>query len=727
MVKKKSKIKGRKLSVKTLKKELVKLFARKKSNRYTIKQIGAKLKIENSKDSIQHAVNLLIKEGLVYEIDGRYKYDINASVDAQSKLFPSKEYIGKVDQTRSGDAYIIIDDLEDDVYVPRKFLKSAMNKDTVKVSVPQLKGKRRPEGKVVEIVKRSLTHVIGKVVKQRNYATLIPIDKRIKVDVKIKNDQLEDLQGGEHAVVEITDWGKSQDNAMWGRITAPLQEATDNDMNMQSILLSHGFDLEFPPEVLEQVKHIELDINDDEIARRRDFRDTITFTIDPLTAKDFDDALSYKELENGQIEIGVHIADVTHYVPEDSPLDKEALRRSTSVYLVDRVLPMLPEKLSNNLCSLNPHEDRYTFSAAFTFDEKYNIVDEWFGRGVIHSDRRFTYEEAQEVIETGEGDYVKEVRKMNEIAHKLRKAKLKNGAISFESDEIQFVLDENSVPIDMKVKNRVDAHMLVEDFMLLANKSVAKFMAKKAGNEVPFIYRVHDLPNEEKLVDFSLFAREMGFHMNLKTPKQIAESFNQLAKEAENNELLSLLAPLAIRTMSKAVYTTENIGHYGLAFEFYTHFTSPIRRYSDVLVHRILDKNIRTTHRVDKGKLEAKAKHISMKEKSAAEAERESIKLKQTEYVANHIGEEFEGVISGMIEKGFFVELDHCKAEGLIKFDSLPEIYQIGDTRFKAVSPVTGSEIHMGQRVRVKILDADLDLRQIEMELLEFYRKEDDA
>lgn len=712
--------KRKRLPVKILKRELIKLFSAKKSKRYTPSKIAKKLGVGNSTDSIIHSLNQLIKEGLVYESEGEYKWDRDASVDAQSKAFPTKIHMGKVDLTRSGDAYILVDDLEDDVFVPRKHLKSAMEGDKVKISVPKLPGKRRPEGKVIEVVSRAITHIVGRIHVENNIATLDPIDNRIKMEVKLKKEDLNTVTSGEHAVVEITDWGKSGSSSLWGKVTAHLKDATENDMNMQSILLSHGFDLDFPPEVLEQVKHIELDINEEEISKRRDFREILTFTIDPLTAKDFDDAISYQVLDNGNIEIGVHIADVTHYVPEDSPLDKEALSRSTSVYLVDRVLPMLPEKLSNDLCSLNPHVDRYTFAAVFTFDPSYKIIDEWYGKAIIHSDRRFTYEEAQEVLETGEGDYAVELRKVNEIAHKLRKQKYKEGAISFESDEIQFVLDENNVPIDVKVKVRKDAHMLVEDFMLLANKMVAKYVATKSKNEVPFIYRVHDLPNDDKLADFALFAKEMGFTMNLKTPRQIAASFNELVKASETNEMLSLLTPLAIRTMAKAIYTTENIGHYGLAFEYYTHFTSPIRRYSDVLVHRILFKNLEQITRVDKERLEVKAKHISTREKSAAMAERESIKYKQVEYVSNHIGEEFEGTVSGMIDRGFFVEIDHNKAEGLIPFDALDEIYDMGDSRFKAVARASGHTIFMGQKVIVKVLEADLDLRQIEMELIEF-------
>jgi len=695
------------------------MFLRSRSNKYNAKQIIKKLKIMNSKDSVKHALSVLAEQGVIrHHKDGKYRYNNNASVDAQSKVAKTKIYLGRVDQTRSGDAYIICDELEDDVFVRSRDLKGAFQKDIVKVAVPQLRGKRRPEGKVVEVVTRSLTHLIGQLSKKNKLSIVYPLNKRLVEEVYINNQNIAGAEDGDQVVVEITEWGVNQNKSIWGKVTEVLKGASDNDLAMQSILLSNGFDLDFPQDVLDQVKDIQPGVVEAEVAKRRDMRPITTITIDPLTARDFDDALSYQELEDGKIEVGVHIADVTHYVPEDSPLDKEALKRSTSVYLVDRVLPMLPEKLSNDLCSLNPHEDRYTFSAVFTFDDKYQITDRWYGRTVIHSDRRFTYEEAQEVIDTGEGDFAHEINMLNKIALKLRKDKYKNGAISFESDEVQFVLDDNGKPINTYVKQRKAAHMLIEDFMLLANKGVATYIHKKDKLEIPFIYRVHDEPNPDKLADFALFARALDFKMEIDTPKQIARSFNNLHKLAEKDEQYKLLQPLAIRTMSKADYSTDNIGHYGLAFEHYTHFTSPIRRYSDVLVHRLLDKNLGQIHRTDKGKLEAKAKHISMQERKANDAERESVKYKQAEYVLDHIGEEFDGVISGMIDKGVFVELVDSKAEGLISFDKFDEPYDVADSSLRATGKRTGAVITMGQRVRVRILDADLESRNIEMEIV---------
>lgn len=717
---KKAFIKGKKLPLKQLKGQLIKLFSKDKSKRLNAKQVIKKLQIANSKDSVQHALNKLTEEGVLYNVkDDKYRWDRSASLEAQSKSAPSKKYTGQLELIRSGAGYVIVEGLENDVYIHEKHLNGAMDKDTVTIKVPKIPGKRKPEGVVLKIEKRATTHVMGRLRDDRNHAIVYPLNNGpIKV-IYVKNANRSVAHDGDPVVVEILDWGVGQNRKVWGKVTSVLDDASENDIAMQNILLSNGFDLDFPPEVLEQVKNISPGIDESEVKNRRDFRGVTTFTIDPLTARDFDDALSYQELEDGKIEIGVHIADVTHYVKEGSPLDLEAFSRSTSVYLVDRVLPMLPEKLSNDLCSLNPNEDRYTFTASFIFDAKYNIIEEWFGRSVIHSDRRFTYEEAQEIIETKEGDFAKEILLLNDVAHKLRKQKFKKGAIAFESEELKFELDEEGKPIGMYVKERKDAHMLIEDFMLLANKSVARYIAKKPSPEVPFIYRVHDEPNPDKLADFALFAKELGYQMNINTPKEIAKSFNGLYEAAKENEQLKMLEPLAIRTMSKAEYTSNNIGHYGLAFDFYTHFTSPIRRYSDVLVHRYLDKNLKGTFRVNKEDLEAKAKHISLQERKATDAERESVKYKQVEYIKGHIGEEFDGVVSGMIDRGIFVKLKDSLVEGMVSFDRMSESFELADSRLKAFGRKSNKVITMGEKVRVKIVSADLDTKQVELSIVD--------
>lgn len=716
----KSRRNNKSLSRKELIKTLAKFFADNKRKYYNANTIIKKLELKNSKDSVQSALDYMTQDKWIMAgSDNKFTWNKGNSMDRSHKVHPKKSFVGKVDITRTGAGYILVEDLDDDIFVHPKNLKGAMDKDTVRVEMAMIPGKRKPEGKITEIIERSLSQVLGNIRNHGNLWTVYPVSTQDIDEIQIKEKDLNGAEDGQNVLVKITKWGKSQNKPFWGKVLQTMAHLDENDIAMQSILLSNGFDLDFPPEVMAEAKAISTDITQDEIDRRRDMRETITFTIDPLTAKDFDDAISYKQLENGNLEIGVHIADVAHYVKEGTALDKEALNRSTSVYLVDRVLPMLPEELSNDLCSLNPHTDKYTFSAVFEMSKKGKVINEWFGRTVIHSDRRFTYEEAQERIETKEGDFQMEINALNDLAHSLRRMRFKEGSISFESDEVRFVLDDDGKPIDMYVKERLDAHMLVEDFMLLANRSVAKYISKKDKIEIPFVYRIHDEPNQDKLADFALFAKALGYKMNIETPKQIAESFNDLADAAKENEALKMLEPLAIRTMSKAEYSSENIGHYGLGFEYYSHFTSPIRRYSDVLTHRILFQNLADkTKRVDKEALEQKCKHISAQERKATDAERESIKYKQVEYIMDRIGQTFEGRVSGMIEKGIFVELLDSKAEGLIKFSDMEENYTVADSRLIAVSR-RGTEIKMGDRLFVKILAADIEARQIEMEIVD--------
>ncbi len=714
-------VKKSSLSRKDLIKELSKFFADNKRKYYNARSIISKLDLKNSKDSVQNALEYMTQDKwIVAGSDNKFTWNKNNSMDRSHKVHPKKSFVGKVDMTRTGAGYILVDDYDEDIFVHPKNLKGAMKNDIVRVEMAMIPGKRKPEGKVTEIIERSLSQVLGKIHNHGNVWTVYPASTEDIHEIQVKEKNLSGAKDGDHVLIKITKWGKSQNKPFWGKVLEVLAEQSDNDLAMQSILLDNGFELHFPQEVMDEAAAISREITEDEVARRRDMRETTTFTIDPETAKDFDDALSIKELENGNLEIGIHIADVAHYLEEDSALDKEALKRSTSVYLVDRVLPMLPEELSNDLCSLNPHEDKYTFSAVFEMKKNGKVKSEWFGRTVIHSDRRFTYEEAQERLDTQEGDYQKELNILNKIHHKLRDARYKDGSISFESEEVRFILDEGGKPIDTYVKERKDAHMLVEDFMLLANRSVAKYISTKEKIEIPFVYRIHDEPNPDKLADFALFAKALGHQMHIDTPKQIAESFNALADAAKENEQLKMLEPLAIRTMSKAEYSSDNIGHYGLGFEFYSHFTSPIRRYSDVLTHRILFKNLEAKiERVNKEALEQKCKHISSQERNATQAERESIKYKQVEYMEDQIGNTFEGRISGMIEKGIFVELLDSKAEGLIKFTSLAENYTVADSRLVATGRRTGDEIKMGDRVHVKVLGTDIDNRLIDFELLE--------
>lgn len=725
--KKKPKQRGVKLSAKKLQKSILKLFQENPKAKLTVRYIKDKLKIANNKDSIGYALEQLQEKGLLKARTKKTKFFVKTKT--KEKIFDKKSnknqgqlYEGKVDITRSGDAYIVCKELDDDIYVSGKKLKSAMNGDLVLVELLPSRGRRRPEGKVKRVLERSITHFLGKLRLRKKYAVLVPDSTKIPFDIYVELDDTKGADDNDIVVVKVTKWPARSGESPVGVVTSVLGGVGGNELEMNSILLSNGFNMDFPEEVIDESEALDLEIPKSEATLRRDMRQTTTFTIDPDTAKDFDDALSIEFLDNGDCEVGVHIADVTHYVKEGTALDKEAYLRSTSVYLVDRVAPMLPERLSNELCSLRPHEDKCTFSAVFVFSKNGKIKSRWFGKTLIHSDRRFTYEEAQEVLESGKGDFAKELKKLNQLAHVLRKEKFKNGAIAFESDEVKFDLDDEGYPLGLYVKERKDAHMLIEDFMLLANREVATFIVKKQVNEkeIPFVYRVHDLPNPDKLGDFVNFARSLEFELKTDTPRQIADSFNRLAEAAKANPILKMLEPLAIRTMSKAIYTSENIGHYGLGFDNYSHFTSPIRRYSDVLTHRILEKNLESkTYRMKKDRLEEMCVHISNQERKAMTAERESIKYKMVEYMEQFIGDEFEGFVSGIIDRGIFVELKETKAEGMVSFETMGEPYEVEEGRLKAIGKRSRSVIKMGDVVKVRIVDTDLDRRQIEMELVE--------
>jgi len=719
-----NKVKGKSYKPSKLKTIIFNYFLKNPKKRMDAGSLRKKLKLANPKDAVNHALKLLVEEKAVRTV-GTGKYILKAkeskrrdkSEDKGSSK--SKLYTGRVDSIKSGAAYIIVEGLEDDIYVHARHLKSAIDGDIVEVEARSSRS-RKPEGRVKNIIKRNTPQVIGTLRKEKKYGIVTPDSKRINFEVYIKKGQLKDLSDNDKVIVTITDYGQVDNPTIWGKVEKVLTDMGDHDYTMESILVENGFSSDYPEDVLKEVAKISDKISEEEISKRRDFRETLTFTIDPDTAQDFDDAISYHVLENGDMEVGVHIADVTHYLRPKTALDKEAFERSTSVYLVDRCIAMLPEKLSNNLCSLNPKVDRLVFSAVFTFDKKRKQVAEWFGKGIIHSDHRFTYENAQESLNDESGLYHAELTEVNNIAKKLRKQKFKNGAIAFESDEVKFILDEEKKPVGVYVKERLDTHLLVEDFMLLANRRVATYMAtKNKGKKVPFVYRVHDLPDVDRLTDLALFMHEFDVKLDLSTPGKIAESFNMLSKKSKTEEKYKLLMQLAIRTMSKAEYTTDNIGHYGLHFDYYTHFTSPIRRYSDVLVHRILEKNLKEDHYMDKEKLEAMCIHISKQERRAMEAERESIKYKKVEYLAKHVGEEFDGIVSGMIDRGLFVELSDSKAEGMVSFDKFNDQFALTSGRYKATGSRTGQEIKMGDKIRVKILSADLQNKQVELDIVE--------
>lgn len=708
--------KERKFNAAELQRHLIQIFKDNPKKQFNPKQLANKLGASNSKDALTYALVKLTEAGYIAP-QGDFKYKLKQS---PATFMRKKTLTGYVDMTRSGAAYIEVEGHENDIYVAAKNLGPAMHGDLVEISVWTPRGRNKPEGEVTKVVERATEVFVGTIWFKGKTAVVAPTNFQVPVDIQVDLSDTKGAEDGDRVIVKITQWHKHANQRPKGIVTSVLG-AEGSDLEMKVILINKGFSLDFEAEVIAESEAISETITETEILQRRDFRKVLTFTIDPEDAKDFDDALSYQVLENGNIEVGVHIADVTHYVKPGTALDKEAFKRSTSVYLVDRVLPMLPEHLSNNLCSLRPHEEKLTFSAVFEFDKNDKVVNRWFGKTIIFSDRRFSYEQAQQGLETGEGDHAEELRILNRIAHKLRKDRFNNGAIDFDTEEVRFKLDADGVPIEVYVKERKDAHMLIEDFMLLANKEVAIYINKKAENqaEIPFVYRIHDYPNDEKVKELALFAKELGFQMRINTPQEIAASFNRLAEEADKNEALKLLMPIAIRTMAKAEYSTENIGHYGLAFDFYSHFTSPIRRYSDVLAHRVLFENLgERTVRYDKGKLQEQCRHISLMERKAMEAERESIKYKQVEFMQKHVGEVFDGFVSGIIERGIFIELADSKCEGMVSFDTLDEPFDVGEGRLRAKGLRSGRMIKMGDAVKVRILETNLQRRQIEMEMV---------
>lgn len=678
------------------------------------KQVSAKLNITDneSRETILEVLKEQVHKGIFTE-----------PAKGKFKLKDLKTFItGKVDMTAEGAAFIVPDDeFEKDVFVSARKLHNALHGDKVKVYIYAKKRGRKNEGEVVEIIQRLKTDFIGVIKISDRFAFVSVDDKKMQHDIFVPLSDLAGAKNGQKVQVAITDWPEGAKNPI-GKIINILGTQGENDTEMNAILAQYGFPLSFPKEVEKEADEISEQVTEEEIKGRRDFRDTVTFTIDPADAKDFDDAISFRKLPNGNYEIGVHIADVSHYVQPKTYLDKEAYSRATSVYLVDRVIPMLPEKLSNGVCSLRPDEDKLCFAAVFELDEQANIVSEWFGRTAIHSNRRFSYEEAQEVIENKAGDYAEEILKLNELAYILRDRKFKNGAISFESTEVKFKLDEHGKPTGVYVKERKDAHKLIEDFMLLANKKVAEFVAKKGKGKqkYTFVYRSHDSPNLENLGNFALFAARFGYKINMKSDKDIAKSLNFLMEDVEGKKEQNVLTQLAIRSMAKAVYTTKKTSHYGLAFDHYTHFTSPIRRYPDVMVHRLLAAYLNGERSANEEEYETAASHSSAMEKRAADAERASIKYKQVEYLEDNVGKLFAGIISGVTEWGMYVELTDNKCEGMIRLkDIADDFYVLDEKNYCIVGQRKKKKYQLGDEVKVKVKKVDLSKRQIDFSLIQ--------
>jgi ribonuclease R len=634
---------------------------------------------------------------------------------------PSGEITGRVDYVNPRFAYIISDEMESDVKVKSENLKYAFDDDLVKVQIfgsPSRGG--HTEGKVIEIINRNRKEFVGRVETSGNYAFVIPDFRKMYSDIFVSSNNMKGAKPDDKVMVEITQWPSRNKNPE-GKITRVLGKSGENDAEIHSIMAEFGLPFKFPDNVIRQAEKLENGAIEEEAISRKDFRDITTFTIDPADAKDFDDALSLRKLDNGNYEVGVHIADVTHYVRPNTLLEKEADERATSVYLVDRTIPMLPEKISNELCSLRPDEDKLTFSAVFELDENAHIKNEWFGKTVIHSNRRFTYEEAQERIEKKSGDFFAELTTLNELALKLRVERFMRGSINFETTEVRFDLDENGKPISLKVKERKDAHKLVEEFMLLANKRVAEFVYKMKKGKIKntFVYRTHDYPDVEKLNAFSIFAKKFGHELQV-NEAAISKSLNNLIEDIEGKPEQNVLQTLAIRSMAKAKYTTEAKGHFGLAFQHYTHFTSPIRRYPDMMVHRMLLHYLSDGDSLNDTIYEKKCQHSSDMEKVAADAERASIKYKQVEFMESMIGESFDGIVSGVTEWGVFVEITQTKCEGMVRLSDLnDDYYTFEPDQFRVIGQNRGKTIALGDDIHVKVLKTDINRRTIDLELAE--------
>jgi ribonuclease R len=684
------------------------------------KQVSKFLNIKDKSDReiVLRQLDNLVKDKNLIE-DKRGKYKLNP--EKHASYFPQKTYLtGVVDMKATGKAYIITPDHGEDIFIAANNTGKALNGDTVKVLLFPRRSGRKPEGQIVDVVKRAKDQFVGILQMSKYYSYLVPDNNSVPVDIYIPNDKTLHAKNGDKVLVKITEWPENSKNP-FGEVINVLGKPGDNQVEMQSIIAEYGFPLAFPAKVEQDAGKINIKISAEEIKRRRDFRKVFTITIDPEDAKDFDDAISLQKLPDGNWEVGVHIADVSHYVIEGTQLDEEAYSRGTSIYLADRVVPMLPEILSNNVCSLKPHEDKLCFSAVFKMNDKAQILDEWFGKTIINSDHRFNYEEVQLIIETGEGIHVDEILTFNRLASILREERFKQGSFAFDTEEVRFKLDENGKPIEVYIKQQKDSNKLIEDFMLLANRKVATLIGKPTNNQEPktFVYRIHDKPQPEKLQIFTQLVKKMGYTINNKTTKTLADSFNNLFENIKGKGEENMINQLAIRTMAKAVYSTENIGHYGLSFKYYSHFTSPIRRYPDLMVHRLLERYMKQLPSVDKNDYEAKCKHCSDMEKLATDAERASIKYKQAEFMLNKVGQIFDGHISGVSKWGIYVEIIENKCEGMVSIrDMEDDAYTIDEENYVVIGQYTGKRYRLGDTVKIKVKRIMLSKKQIDFLLV---------
>ncbi len=702
-----------------LKKKIQNIFLHDPSKEITIKSIAKKLKYKGPSSQLYHILKELEKSKTIYEIR-RGKYTGRRVKHQEKKKGSYHRLTGRVDQNRSGAAYIIVDGLERDVYIPAKHLRGAMSNDIVDIEITNTKRSGKQEGRVVRIKERFVQDVVARLYRISHIAYAQPLRHIGIKEINIRLDDINEAEEGDIVLLKITKWPEKPNQSPIGSVTKIVNDFAEHELAELNILTKNGFNQFFPAEIEPELASIEKKGIQYNIDHREDYRDVTTFTIDPADAKDFDDALSYDEYDNGDVEIGVHIADVTHYLQNDSILDKEARKRSTSVYLVGRVCPMLPETLSNDLCSLVQGKERLTFAVTFRITPENKIAQYWIRKTVIKSNRRFSYEEAQEIIEGKRNKFRKPLLRIKEFADHLRADRNRKGAINFESEEIRFLLDEKKYPTDIYIKERKDTHLLVEDLMLLANKTVARYIYEKGNGRIPLPYRVHDEPDLDKIADLALMGKVLGFNFEFDNTNQIRKSFNRLYDAAQKNDAFQVLEKLGVRSMAKAMYTTDNIGHFGLAFPFYAHFTSPIRRYADVLVHRVVHAYLQSEPvPYSKSKLEAMCAYISRRERLALDAERESIKLKQAEYMEQFEGERFIGKISGMIDRGIFVSLDNGIGEGMVPFNTFLEPFDLHRNGFSARGLASGKIFALGDRVQVRVVEVDIENRKINLEMVE--------
>ena len=696
------------LSFGNFKQRIAKLLANNPQQSFNYKQISKRLNLTERSERaiIPDVMRNMAKAGLIKEV-GSGKY----------KAVEKRGYItGTVDMTRSGYGYVVSEDIEEDVFIAERYLRSALHGDKVKVLLFARRKGTRPEGEVVEVLERMRTTFVGTIEILPNFAFLVPDNKNMPFDLFVPINKLNGAKQGQKAVAKVVDWNPKSKNPV-AEITKVLGYPGLHETEIHAILAEFELPYEFPEEVEKEAEKITGKITKTDIKERRDFRKVPTFTIDPADAKDFDDALSLQKLPNGNWEVGVHIADVTHYVKPGTLLESEAKERATSVYLVDRVVPMLPEKLSNDLCSLNQGMDKLTYSAIFEMDEKANVLSDWFGKTIINSDKRFSYAEAQQVIDTGDGDLKEEMLELNMLAQKLRKKRFSAGAISFDKVEVKFELDEKGKPLGIKFAEHGTANELIEEFMLLANRRVAEYIGK-IMKKAPFVYRVHDRPDPDKIDNFSSFIAKLGYKLDSGKNGPLPKSINKILSSSAGTKEQNIIENLAMRAMAKAVYSTDNIGHYGLAFKHYTHFTSPIRRYPDMMVHRLLSTYLAGKTPEKKDFYEKQCEHSSKMERVAMEAERASIKYKQVEYMSENLGKTFEGVISGVTEWGIYVEITENLCEGMIHIRELGEDYfEYDEENHRIKGRVTGKVFTLGDAISIEVVKADINKKQLDFKL----------